>query len=61
MDMVRQNELLPHSVHLEISALLKFLQISACKMDHEVVLLSYNTQHGLGNMQHGLGKFEMLL
>ena len=28
--------LLPHSAHLEILAQLKFLQISACKIGHEV-------------------------
>ena len=34
---IRVKRILPHSDHLEISAYLKFLQISACKMGHEVV------------------------
>jgi hypothetical protein len=32
--------ILPHSAHLGISAYLKFLQFSACKMGYEVALLS---------------------
>ena len=32
--------ILPHSAHFGISAYLKFLQFSACKMGYEVALLS---------------------
>jgi hypothetical protein len=36
-------KILPHLAYLGISAQLKILKISACKIGHEVVLYNYST------------------